>query len=1149
MQSKFLDKINCWEDFKSYVEAMPNTKGMGDSFEQLTKLYFLINPIYQSKYQDVWLLDEVPTKDLEHLELPRQDLGIDLIARSGSEYHAIQCKYHSNKNSSVSNKEISTFTSLLANKKNLTHGYICSTALNTSRNFNKLEIQNISNILYDTWSNLDQKFFDNARKILEKKKPKEEPFIPKPHQKNAISLAHNHFVKENNSRGKLIFPCGSGKSLTGFWMMEKLKANSTVVAVPSLSLVKQTLEVYLKQVVAKNKNVKWLCICSDEGIGKSDDVVTYTRDLPVPCTTDPDYIKKWLKDNKNDNIIIFTTYQSGRLIAEASKSLKFTFDLGVYDEAHKTVGKNENLFSYLLFEENISVKHRIFMTATERFYRGVRDDVLTMDDPDDYGDVFCHMSFKEAIEQNLLTDYKIITIEVKKEEIAGFIKDNNLVKSNAKWGKENEARSLASMIALRKAMKALPIKNAVSFHSSIERATRNKDVQEHITNTYNYKPIDTYHVSGKLPTTKRNDVVQEFAKSDRALITNSRCLTEGVDVPNIDCIVFADPRKSKVDIVQALGRALRKKDGKDWGYVVLPVIYDHTSHEIDNENFQEILNIVRGLAANDERIIEEFKDKSQNSGRVTGAREEIFSIDPVLLEESELVGNLSIKLWEKLSRFNWMPFEDAREFARSLKLKSNSEYLELFRNGKLPKDIPAKPRNVYKDSGFISIPDFLGYETLLKDWISYKEAKEVLKEFGFESKKEFDKAFALGKIPKNIPKFPSGVYKKDGWIEWADFLSNKNFSKNNLYEKLTYNSAKIVARDLKCISVSDYKKRRPKNIPSKPYITFKNNGWIDWSDYLGVEIKDYGEKTIPFEKAREYARSLKFRTTKEWKEFCKSNKKPSYITSNPARVYKNRGWINMEDWLGVSWKTFDEAKKFVHSLNLKSQREWRLYKEKLPVNIPSNPHTVYEEFVDYNDWLNVSNVKASSIKYLSLNEAKKYVSKLGLKGTKEWDKYCKSGKKPENIPSSPSYIYKDKGFISMPNFLGYSSNRGKNRNTLTYEEAQKICVKLKVLSANDYRNKKKQEILPSNIPSAPGRVFKNKGWISWGDFLGTGRKSSGDYLTFKEARIIVQKLNLRSQREWNIYSKVSRPSNIPSNPQRIYIKEWKGWADFLGKED
>ena len=125
-----LDDINSWSDFKSYAESMPNTKSMGDAFEQLTKLYFQINPLYRSKYKEVWLLDEVPSKDLEYLDLPRQDLGIDLIAKSGDEYHAIQCKYHSDKTNTVKNSEISTFTSILANKKNLSHGYICSTALN-----------------------------------------------------------------------------------------------------------------------------------------------------------------------------------------------------------------------------------------------------------------------------------------------------------------------------------------------------------------------------------------------------------------------------------------------------------------------------------------------------------------------------------------------------------------------------------------------------------------------------------------------------------------------------------------------------------------------------------------------------------------------------------------------------------------------------------------------------------------------------------------------------------------------------------------------------------------------------------------------------------------------------------------------------------
>ena len=492
-----LDNINSWEDFKVYVESMPNTKSMGDAFEHLTKLYFKIKPEYRSMYDQVWLLDEVPDKDLEYLKLPREDLGIDLIVKTGPEYHAIQCKYHSDKNKSVSNKEVSTFTSLLANKKNLSHGYICSTAIKTSSKYNKLDIENISNVLYDSWSTLDKDFFDKARKLLENKKIKEDPYDPKPHQENAIKLAHKHFIKEKNSRGKLIFPCGSGKSLTGFWMMEKLVAKSTLVAVPSLSLIKQTLEVYLKQVVAKNKNVKWLCICSDEGIGKGDDVITYTKDLPVPCTTDKDYIKDWLIKNKNENIIIFTTYQSGRIIADISKALKYTFDLGIYDEAHKTVGKNENLFSYLLFEENLSVKHRIFMTATERFYRGVHDDVLTMDDPDDYGDTFCHMSFKEAIDQDLLTDYKIITIEVKKEEVATFIKDNNLVKSNKRWGHKSEARSLASMIALRESMKRFPIKNAVSFHSSIERATRNKEVQQHITE-FGLKTFENSYISNNI---------------------------------------------------------------------------------------------------------------------------------------------------------------------------------------------------------------------------------------------------------------------------------------------------------------------------------------------------------------------------------------------------------------------------------------------------------------------------------------------------------------------------------------------------------------------------------------------------------------------------------------------------------------------------
>ena len=408
-------------------------------------------------------------------------------------------------------------------------------------------------LMSDTWQGLDSEFFSSAKALLKGKKKSLLPFKPRAHQTKALKQADKYFNKEKHTRGKLIFPCGAGKSLTGFWLTQKLASKSTLIAVPSLSLVKQTLEVYLREIVAHKKKVKWLCICSDEGIGKNDDVVVYTQDLGVPCVTDPEYIENWLAENVNEEKVIFTTYQSGRIIAEISKKLAFTFDVGIFDEAHKTVGSDKKLFSHLLFSKNISIAKRIFMTATERFYEGSKDDIISMDDEDIYGDTFALMSFKEAIELQLLTDYKVITIDIQKSEIADFIRDNNLVQLNDKWKKETEARSLASMLALRKAMKRFNIKNAVSFHSSIEKARRNKDLQQYITDTYDYQPIDTYTVSGKDATTKRNDIVQEFAKSDKALITNARCLTEGVDVPNIDCIVFADPRKSRVDIVQASG--------------------------------------------------------------------------------------------------------------------------------------------------------------------------------------------------------------------------------------------------------------------------------------------------------------------------------------------------------------------------------------------------------------------------------------------------------------------------------------------------------------------------------------------------------------------------------------------------------------------
>ncbi len=1032
----FFNNCNSWNDFQTKLLSL-NKKEKGDAFELLTKLYFKTNPVF-SFYDEVWMLSEVPQKTLEYLNIPSHDLGIDLIAKNGDEYHAIQCKFHTDIDSSVSFREVATFISLLEGNKNFTQGYICSSANITSRNFEKIETKPITTILADTWQNLDKDFFDKARNFLNKEKYAPIAYKPKEHQIKALKQAVNYFVKENNTRGKLIFPCGAGKSLTGYWMTQELKSKSTIIAVPSLSLVKQTLDVYLREIVAKGIKVKWLCICSDEGIGSEEDIVFKTENLGVPCQTDPAYIKNWLLENKDENIVIFTTYQSGRIIAEVSKDLKFKFDVGIFDEAHKTVGSDKKLFSHLLFEENIAIEKRIFMTATERFYAGSKDDIISMDDEDIYGDTFAQMSFKEAIKMELLTDYKVITIDVKKSEIADFIKDNNLVQLNDKWKKETEARSLASMLALRKAMKLFPIKNAVSFHSSIDKAVRNKELQSYITDAYNYTPIDTFTVSGKMPTTKRNIIVKEFADSPRSLITNARCLTEGVDVPNIDCIVFADPRKSKVDIVQALGRALRKKEGKDWGYVILPVVYDDVTQEIDNENFNEILAIVRGLASNDDRIIEYFNDKKEvdSSNKKENTAQFHFEIFSDYIDGNQLSEQLQIKLWDKLSQFNWLPFEEARLFVHNLKLINYIEWREYCKSDLKPSNIPSSPIKTYSNQGWKSIGDWLGtnrVSNLKREWWSFEKARE--------------------------------------------FVRKQNIKSNTQWRIYSKSDA------------------RPDFIPAAPDSVYKNLGWKGYGDWLGTnEVKPGNIKYLPFNDAKCIVRKLNLKGQRDWKAFCSSGKRPFNIPAHPDHIYKDEGWKGLGDWLGSNniannkriKLSFEEAKKIVRGLKIQTSEEWRkLDKSNLPFGIPYNLERSYKDD-GWDGWIDFLGTKERKVKrkeFVPFIEARDFVHNLKLKTNAEWRIYSKSDALPNSIPSAPELVYKNDGWISWQDWLG-SKNRGKNIAWLPFEEAREEARAKGFNTIAEWIEYSKSSARNMDIPIYCDKVYKNNGWKGWVDFLG-----------------------------------------------------------------
>jgi predicted helicase len=274
-------------------------------------------------------------------------------------------------------------------------------------------------------------------------------------------------------------PCGTGKSLTAYWIAEALKAKTILVAVPSLALVRQSLADWTREFLAHNVLPDWLCVCSDESVGnlERDEFVGEVYDLGLPTHTDTNEIAALLRARSNGPRIVFTTYQSSDKLAAAARKARIKFDLAILDEAHKTVGVHSKRFATLLSDKKIKIRHRVFMTATERVFRGERNDVLSMDSERDYGKRFFHLSFKEAIKQHIITDYKILTMTVSDRCIRELIEENRILNLDSHDLDEAEAQSIAAGIALKRVYQRHKINHAISFHRSIRAADRFREQQ------------------------------------------------------------------------------------------------------------------------------------------------------------------------------------------------------------------------------------------------------------------------------------------------------------------------------------------------------------------------------------------------------------------------------------------------------------------------------------------------------------------------------------------------------------------------------------------------------------------------------------------------------------------------------------------------
>jgi Phage-integrase repeat unit len=387
---------------------------------------------------------------------------------------------------------------------------------------------------------------------------------------------------------------------------------------------------------------------------------------------------------------------------------------------------------------------------------------------------------------------------------------------------------------------------------------------------------------------------------------------------------------------------------------------------------------------------------------------------------------------------NWS-FKEARDFARSLKLKSEIEWRAYRKSGKMPNDIPTNPNKVYAEFGWAGMGDWLGTGAIashLREFRSFEEARDFARSLKLKSGTEWRHYTKSGRKPTDIPTNPNETYAEVGWAGMGDWLGTGTIA-HGLREFRSFEEARDFARSLKLKSGTEWRHytksgRKPTDIPVDPKQTYAEVGWAGMGDWLGTgAIASFLRKYRSFKEARDFARSLKLKSVAEWLQYCKSGNKPADIPDQPRPKYSGAGWAGMGDWLGTDtiaphlreYRSFEKGRDFARSLKLKSGIEWLQYcrSGKKPADIPSAPAHVYAHngWVGMGDWLGTGNVAVFLREYRSFEVARDFARKLGLKSGAEWKRYCKSGKRHVEIPSNPWRSYADAGWAGMDDWLGY----------------------------------------------------------------------------------------------------------------------------------
>ena len=611
-------------------EAAQSERQKGELFERLMLTYFSADPDYKQQFSEVYLY-----KDWAALQTgyDANDIGIDLVAkeREGG-YCAIQCKCYA-EDTRISKPHLDSFISASAGEL-----FTSRLIVDTGGEWGPNALRTIDPIK-DKLRIIRYSISKAARPDLSLQDPEQlsyqqRRFHLKDHQKEAVDAVTNAVTNgfKASDRGKMIMACGTGKTFTALRIAEEIAgiAGRVLYLVPSISLLSQAMREWSEQ---RGIDHSYIGICSDTRAGQTSEDSSILE-LKIPVTTAPASISHTLQNPDTDKMtVVFCTYQSLPLVEKAQDDGAPPFDIIFCDEAHRTTGveaPGDRTSPFVLVHDadRIRANKRLYMTATPRLYtegaksKAARHDteVFSMDEPEIYGPEFHRLPFSKAVELDELSDYKVVVLAVSEREVNAALRGESDININDATKIVGCWRALQNPEYKENGNEPVkPLKRVIAFTNRIAESKAMVEHWDEIVESAterlpeDQQPIDfkceTKHVDGTdhaLNRKARLDWLKGDTNGTCRILSNARCLSEGIDVPALDAVLFMNSRKSYVDIIQAVGRVMRKAPGKQYGYIVLPVAIpdgvDPANALDDNERFSTVWGVLRALRSHDDRL-------------------------------------------------------------------------------------------------------------------------------------------------------------------------------------------------------------------------------------------------------------------------------------------------------------------------------------------------------------------------------------------------------------------------------------------------------------------------------------------------------------------------------------------------------------------